>query len=629
MSGLKPLTTANLALWILLFGLSIIICGQVHGQPGSFPLSFEEGRLRGWIKSGSAFADQKTSENDPTMMQTPPIAVKPQTREAIRLAPRIQLKADNVNPPVGKNVQFEATNITGIKTASYKFIFGDGIESGWIPEPCVNHVYGKPGDYKAFLSIKEASVLSTALTRTLESDALVIHVHDVRVALRILSNPPTFAGQEARFEIRSEPYDSDIRYLVAFGDGQETGWQDQPIIDHQYASEGSYKVVGWVSFDRKTPVASDSLAVEISAVPVPSTVRLEASPRNIRQGRPVMFAAFLDSRITGFEYGYDFGDGTAVLWTSQRQLEHVYPSPGEFRARVTARKGDLIVAESDAVTITVTPPPADIPVKQVVFLRADPVTPTPGREVRFSGAMKPGGPGARYRFDFGDGIQSEWQGTPEAVHAYANPGQFAAVLVVRMQGREFPSNMVGISVREGGLAVRMRASLERTSPGNPIEFRAEVRPPSIDVEYQFVFGDDKTTDWSHRLNVEHAYARKGTYGAYVRARRDPANMAKSDIFLITIESPYPPIPWGGLAAGLLVLGGGGVLLSRSIRARKMIRHIQSILQARPRQDPGVQYIESDEPHRAGLEVRLRPATDQGKQEIEADEGIVMDERREN
>ncbi len=353
-------------------------------------------------------------------------------------------------------------------------------------------------------------------------------------------------------------------------------------------------------------------------------VILEADSTNPPIGKTVRFRARINAEISGAEYRFLFGDGTESNWVIEPKMEHVYSTPGVFQAFVIARRAEKIMAESNPVTIEV------LPSDYRVFLEAEMRNPSVGENVGFRGVVEPGVEAAEYRFNFGDGTQSEWLSAAEANHAYENPGTFAAVLTAKIGERTFFSNRVDINVRKIFFAVVIRARPTRAKPGDPVVFQAEIKPYFRDIEYQFVYGDDEMRDWSDESAAEHAYSQGGTYRAYVRVRRDQEIVSESSSILIRIESRPPLILWGGIGAALvLIFGGGAFLLSRAIRSRKINRHFRAAFQARPKKDIGVQQTESGIPVRPDYEVRLKPVLDRGKQEIEAEGSLILQERREH
>jgi hypothetical protein len=72
--------------------------------------------------------------------------------------------------PAGDRVDFSAANLSDIDglVSRYRFFFGDGGDSGWIPVPSANHTYNVPGKYNVKLM-----VMDNDGTMSMESNATV------------------------------------------------------------------------------------------------------------------------------------------------------------------------------------------------------------------------------------------------------------------------------------------------------------------------------------------------------------------------------------------------------------------------------------------------------------------------
>ncbi len=68
------------------------------------------------------------------------------------------LACGNLTPLEGQNISFDASNSTdrdsGVR--GFRFVFGDGTETGWVESPLVSHAYPRAGVYTASLVVRDA-----------------------------------------------------------------------------------------------------------------------------------------------------------------------------------------------------------------------------------------------------------------------------------------------------------------------------------------------------------------------------------------------------------------------------------------------------------------------------------------
>ncbi len=349
---------------------------------------------------------------------------KPQVRRPVQPTYRVILEADRTDLPVGKSIRFVGGISPEVENVRYRFNFGDGNQSEWLSMPEASHVYRNPGAYGAVLIARIGE-------RDYQSPELVINVRESILRLRLIGSSRISVGQPIGFEAMPEPVYPELQYQFRFGDGEVSGWTNQPRIEYRYEKEGSYRVIAYAGIGKEIFLRSNYVTVEVGPPLEEFTLSLEAEPREIGQGQRVRFLAFLNPEITGAEYRFQFGDRTESNWVREPEIEHVYPLPGVFQAFVIARRAEKVIAESNLITIEV------LPSDYRVFLEAEMTDPSIRESVRFRGAVEPEVEAGEYRFDFGDGTQSEWLSAPEANHAYENPGTFTVVLTARIGERVF------------------------------------------------------------------------------------------------------------------------------------------------------------------------------------------------
>lgn len=138
-----------------------------------------------------------------------------------------------------------------------------------------------------------------------------------------------------------QSYDPDggkiTSYIFDFDDGtpnQQVYWPNIGTI-HQYIASGEYFPRMKVLDDEGTE--SDGVSETLTILPAPGfpTAILTAYPNPQKVSNPVTFDASQSSDPDGIsDYGFDFGDGTPIAWTSNPIVTHSYPQVGEYYARV-------------------------------------------------------------------------------------------------------------------------------------------------------------------------------------------------------------------------------------------------------------------------------------------------------
>ena len=325
--------------------------------------------------------------------------------------------------------------------------------------------------------------LRTQLTRPPSSQPA-----QLRVELTAEGEGPFEPMKPIQFAARAEPWTQDLEYRYHFGDGQPTGWLRDSRYPHTYASPGSYQVFvevrsphlraaapdparSNVLFIRvlqrgepspaPSPPVSDRVPSRVivpprTAAPEQPVVRLAVRPLEVQTGEPALFQALVEPLTGGLEYTFDFGDGQESPRQTDALAEHRYSVQGTFAARVRAYRGERMVAESPATTVTVAARP-----EHRLLLEATTRSPEVGSRVRFMWRAEPPLEGLLYLVDFGDG-ESVWAPQAATEHAYAQPGEYRALVRARIGGGEVRSNDLVVAVRaadQGPLYLFISAAL--------------------------------------------------------------------------------------------------------------------------------------------------------------------------
>ena len=263
--------------------------------------------------------------------------------------PDVKLTATPTSVEVNRVVSFSAQLSRRYPNLRYRFVFGDGADTGWQDSSSATHAYRSAKSYRAYVdigvqsggSIKQAGGSQRETVKVTESRSA-----DVKVTLS--ANPTSVeAGKPVTFNARTTPQSANVTYRFAYGDQTPMGaWQARAQATHRYKSAGQYLArVEVRSSDRNAPSspAADSLTIEVTGKPdAKGAVDLNVSPGSALVGLPVFFQAVPSSAPAGARYRFNFGDGSSPTgWSSEPVQTHLYTAAGRYSAFVEmAASGD-------------------------------------------------------------------------------------------------------------------------------------------------------------------------------------------------------------------------------------------------------------------------------------------------
>src|SRR6185369_1058693 len=105
-----------------------------------------------------------------------------------------------------------------------------------------------------------------------------------------------------------------LKYRFVFGDGSDTGWQDEAKATHSYRAANTFKayvdigVVSNGSIKQAGGSARESINVAGPPRPITVGVKLSASPASVESGKSVTLTARASARSPNVKYRFDFGD---------------------------------------------------------------------------------------------------------------------------------------------------------------------------------------------------------------------------------------------------------------------------------------------------------------------------------
>jgi PKD repeat protein len=503
------------------------------------------------------------------------------------------------------SVDSRVLNEYELEQAEYRFFFGDGTVRDWSKEASADHAYSRPGIYEAALEVRSGD-------KNYTSRRVIITIDRERIAVSLRARPvEPNTGQVVVLSAVPEGDTEGIEYKFDFGDGRVKDWSSEARTEHVYSLPGRYTPYVIARIGGRT-FQSGRIAINVERMPI--GVSLGATPVEPETGQAVVFSAVPEGDTEGFEYKFDFGDGSVKDWSSEARAEHVYSSPGRYTPYVIARIGERTL-ESGRIAINVERMPI------ALFLRAEPVKTKTDQTVIFRAIREVDVEGIEYNFDFGDGEVRDWSSEAIAKHAYGKEGEYSAYVKARLGDTVTDSSPVTIQVMmDYEVAIYARSQRAREGDktvfrkGDEIVFGAILTPEAYGASFRFDFGDSSPTDWTIESEVKHKYTLPGEYTPHVIARigdrmlqsgRIDINVRKSNIIFSIVKHPM----FGIILILLLLLAIGLYLLSR------ILGHKPS-LQFKPQRDPGIQRVDSDTSIQSYPEIRLRSVLEPDKDRVE-------------
>jgi len=290
-----------------------------------------------------------------------------------------------------------------------------------------------------------------------------------------INRPVSFSAQLSRRY-------QNLKYRFVFGDGSDTGWQDEARATHSYRTANTFKayvdigVVSNGSIKQAGGSARESINVAGPPRPITVGVKLSASPATVESDKSVTLTARAGARSPNAKYRFDFGDKSATGWQTNPSAAHRYRAAGKYSARVELRVASTSNAPqtaSDSTTIEVNEPVG----KATIDLRVIPVTVPLGIPTLFQAVPSTASARAVYRFNFGDGsAPTGWSADPIQAHTYQAARSYAAFAEMEIQGSTpVTSGRKQVRVTSIGLVNNTNGN-QNSNSGNTAASKATPRP---------------------------------------------------------------------------------------------------------------------------------------------------------
>lgn len=151
------------------------------------------------------------------------------------------------------------------------------------------------------------------------------------------------------------------------------------------------------------------------------------------------------AKIQALKTSQNYQDPTFKKWVDRAIGDHV-------EVRVSAVTPTPTPKPTPPASPSPSPPASPTPQGVTVALSANPISVPEGQDVSFTARLSTPLFGMSYRFNFGDGSQSDWQSSSMMVHRYSKAGSYLSYLEARQRTLSpFLSNRVQVAVYPSGL----------------------------------------------------------------------------------------------------------------------------------------------------------------------------------
>jgi len=237
----------------------------------------------------------------------------------------------------------------------------------------------------------------------------------------------------------TDPDGHKVKYGFDFGDSTGTKWTDlvdsgtQKCKSHTFTSAGTYKVKAKTQDSKGAESGwSSEFSVTIRENQVPDTPDTPEGPTAAMVGESLTYSTdpVTDDDGDDVQYKFSWGDGSDSGWISNPSgVSHTYTTKGTFSVKVKARDVPYHAESGWSGTLGVT-----IDNNEPVTPAA-PTGPVSGQEDKTytykATTTDPDGHQILYKFDWGDGLSSDWVGPKasgaeaSATHKFTDEGDYS------------------------------------------------------------------------------------------------------------------------------------------------------------------------------------------------------------
>jgi PKD repeat protein/dienelactone hydrolase len=290
------------------------------------------------------------------------------------------------------------------------------------------------------------------------------------------------------------------------GDGAADYTDPQsPAASHRFVKSGFWKAAMWYGLGAYAINGSGPAYIEVRNLPPEVSIRPDYS--GAEDDLLQFTAEARDTSGSGepIELAWDFGDGATAPFSAQTSATHAYTRAGNYTLRVTARDRDGATAAARANVSVRNIAPAVSASGGGTVMKDEPVS--------FNATMRDtpsDTPGLQCRWDFGDGLSSDWGTETSATHIYTRSGSFTATFHAIDGDQALTTATVPVAVGNGPPSASITAPAANATllKDREVLFFGTGRDTPTDnatLEFRWDFGDGNATDWSFRAEASHTY----------------------------------------------------------------------------------------------------------------------------
>ncbi len=413
----------------------------------------------------------------------------------------------------GETVNLNASN--GFST--YVWDFGDSSATVTTSNQQVTHQYDSAGIYTALVTMTNYCGNDTTISTNIQIDTSI----QVPNWLWFYIYPDEVCpGQEVDF-ITDMGYAS---YTWDFGDGYTA--MGSSSTSYTYDSVGTYNVSVTVANGCGNSVILTSTVQVDSNANFPSWMNMWFSQSPVCPNELVTLQTY-----AGYStYIWDFGNGDSILTTTSSQIDHAYPSAGDYQASVTIVNGcgdSITVYKTIDIDNNVTISWLDI------NLPSNPSCPGDEVVININGSSN-----NTYSWDLGDGAVDTTVGTG-TTHVYDSVGNYNVVVIATNACGNSLSASKTVSITNSASPTlypwtwgTLAQSIIIGCPGDAVTFYFE----GIVTDNMWDFGDSTSgvatevfinEDGMPITIIKHAYSSAGSYTVTLTLTNGCGNVATS------------------------------------------------------------------------------------------------------
>jgi PKD repeat protein len=439
-----------------------------------------------------------------------------QTTDAARLS--VSFSYTPTSPKWSDEITFTPSVTPSAGVVYARWDFGDGtiVEldkgEGQNPLGSVKHKYGKGGDFKVVLTVRDSyreaqTTKTVTVTNALPTNVDFSWEPSAPKWNTLITFKPSADIKDPDGEIGKATFKWD------FGDGNTKTVTGLVNVTHTYNKDGKFTVTLTVT-DQGGASSSAKKEITVTNEP-PVNVDFSWTPEAPKWSDEITFepAANVDDPdgdINKATFKWDFGDGVTTTTTGPKEVKHTYGAGKTYTVKltVTDEGGKAVTQEKD---VYVRPMGVDF--------SWTPKEPKVGETVTFVPDVIDITSPRTFAWDFGDGSVSMEQ---QPTHKYEKAGTFKVVLIVTdAQNKQWKAEKsITVSAATGPTVTSLTCDPPVPEVGQEITFTATVSKPAYDpvTAWEWDFNGDGTVDNTSASPVRYTYTESGAYTVKVRVR---------------------------------------------------------------------------------------------------------------